>query len=151
MKKVFDTHGGDTKLNDRTGQVVDVLRPLTEAEADIADVGKMYKVRFPDGFETDAFEDELSDLDDKMVNIREALLPGFYTDERGAYGIVLGSVYICCFINSDDGQYDVTVDTVGESGDFDLNLEWDSFDEPQKAVKRLRHFVKKYVPKRGRC
>lgn len=86
-----------------------------------------------------------------MDKIKEARLPGFYTDERGAYGIVLGSVYICCFINSDDGLYDVTVDTVDGNGDFCLNLEWESFEEPQEAVKRLRHFVKKYVPKRGRC
>ena len=61
-KKVFDTHGGDTQLNDRTGQTVTVIRPLTGKEADIADVGPMFKVRFEDGFVTDAFEDELSDI-----------------------------------------------------------------------------------------
>ena len=61
-KKIFDTHGGDSQLNDRTGQTVTVIRPLTRTEADITDVGPMFKVRFEDGYETDAFEDELSDI-----------------------------------------------------------------------------------------
>jgi len=60
-KKVFDSHGQDTQLNDRSGQVVEVIRPLTEDEADLFDVGPMYRIRFDDGYETDAFEDELSD------------------------------------------------------------------------------------------
>lgn len=59
IKFIFDTHGGDSKLNDRSGQQVEVIRELTEEEADIFDVGKMFKIRFEDGFETDAFADEL--------------------------------------------------------------------------------------------
>ena len=51
-KKVYDSHNGDSKLNARTGQVVEVLRELTDREADIADVGRMFHVRFADGFET---------------------------------------------------------------------------------------------------
>ena len=58
-KAIFDTHGGDSKLNNRSGEVVEVLRALTSDEADLNDVGPMYKIRFADGFETDAFEDEL--------------------------------------------------------------------------------------------
>ena len=60
MKFIFDSHGGDSTLNDRTGQSVTVLRALTEQEADIFDVGKMFRIRFEDGFETDAFADELT-------------------------------------------------------------------------------------------
>lgn len=60
MKFIFDTHGGDSELNSRTGQKVVVLRELTEQEADIADVGKMFRIRFEDGYETDAFADELT-------------------------------------------------------------------------------------------
>lgn len=41
------------------GQKVSVLRPLTADEADLFDVGPMYKIRFGDGYETDAFGDEL--------------------------------------------------------------------------------------------
>lgn len=60
MKFLFDSHGGDSELNVRTGQKVMVLRALTEQEADIEDVGKMFRIRFEDGFETDAFADELT-------------------------------------------------------------------------------------------
>ena len=56
-----------------------------------------------------------------MDPIKAVCLPGFYTDERGAYGIVFGRYYICCLVNSDDGQYDVTVDTVDDNGDFARN------------------------------
>ena len=55
---VFNTTQSDfLKYN---GTEVHAIRPLTEAEADIADVGNMYKVRFVDGFISDVFEDELS-------------------------------------------------------------------------------------------
>lgn len=50
----------DTELLKYDGQMVTVMRPLTEDEADIFDVGNMYKIRFSDGYETDAFEDELT-------------------------------------------------------------------------------------------
>ena len=55
----YDSHGADSELNDRTGQAVMILRPVTEDEADVEEVGPMYRVRFPDGFETDVFEDEI--------------------------------------------------------------------------------------------
>ena len=58
-KKVFEAHNRNSGLNARTGQVVEVLRELTDREADIANVGRMFHVRFADGFETDVFEDEL--------------------------------------------------------------------------------------------
>lgn len=63
MFKIFDTHGADSSLNERTGQKVEILRPLTEKEADLFETGPMYRVRFPDGFESDAFEDELLDVE----------------------------------------------------------------------------------------
>lgn len=70
-KKVFDPHNGDSALNSRCGHVVDVLRELTDKEADTADVGKMFHVRFTDGFETDVFEDELEDHDTVKVIVDE--------------------------------------------------------------------------------
>ena len=57
---IFNTHGNDTKWNSRSGEMVTVLRPLTEDEADIEYLGPMYKIRFADGTMTDAFEDELT-------------------------------------------------------------------------------------------
>ena len=59
---IFDTHGQDTSLNCRSGQLVSVIRPLTFKEADIDDVGAMYKIRFSDGYTCDAFEDELTEI-----------------------------------------------------------------------------------------
>ncbi len=43
-------------------QRCEVVRPLTRDEADIDDVGQMYHIRFADGFEADAYDDELSAL-----------------------------------------------------------------------------------------
>ena len=58
MKRIFNTT--DSELKKYNGTEVEVIRPLTEKECDIADVGNMYKVRFFDGYERDAFEDELA-------------------------------------------------------------------------------------------
>lgn len=58
MKKIFNTT--DSELEKYNGTEVEIIRPLTEKECDIADVGNMYKVRFYDGYERDAFEDELN-------------------------------------------------------------------------------------------
>lgn len=59
-KYIFDSHGADSELNSRSGELVKIIRPLTKDEVDIDDVGPMFKVRFSDGFEADVFEDELS-------------------------------------------------------------------------------------------
>lgn len=50
----------DSELKEYNGTKVKVLRPLTEDECDIAEVGKMYQVVSNDGFEYEVFEDELS-------------------------------------------------------------------------------------------
>lgn len=59
-KYTFNTT--DTELLKYNGTDVEVIRPLTETECDIEDVGNMYKVRFADGYERDAFEDELEEI-----------------------------------------------------------------------------------------
>ncbi len=56
---VFNTHGADSVWSKRDGQTCTVVRPLTNDEADLSDVGSMYEIRFADGVITDAFEDEL--------------------------------------------------------------------------------------------
>ena len=58
-RAIFNTHGSDSTWCERDGEACKVLRPLTDEEADLFDVGMMYRVRFNDGVETDAFEDEL--------------------------------------------------------------------------------------------
>ena len=44
---------------ERSGQTVEIVRPLTPDEAD-EEVGPMFRVRFQDGIEADVFGDELS-------------------------------------------------------------------------------------------
>lgn len=92
-----------------------------------------------------AFQNQKGRWYDGMEAIKAYQLPGFYTDERGAYGIILGNLYICCFVNSDTGLYNITVDGIDSIGDFSLNREWESCAEPAQAIKQMRHFVKKYA------
>ena len=57
-KYTFNTTQSDlTKYN---GTEVTILRPLTDKECDIEDVGNMYYVIYKDGSFGDVFEDELS-------------------------------------------------------------------------------------------
>ena len=58
MKFIFTTT--HTDLLQYNGTEVEIIRPLTNLECDIDDVGYMYKCRFNDGTENDVFEDELS-------------------------------------------------------------------------------------------
>lgn len=58
--KKYVFHTTQTDYLRYNGTEVTVVRPLTEDEADIADVGKMYEVVFNDGVNSHAFEDELS-------------------------------------------------------------------------------------------
>lgn len=81
-----------------------------------------------------------------MNNITEKPIPGFYMDQGGRYGIVLGGVYICCFVDVDDATYNVTVDGVDEKGAFARNISWDWYFDPSEAIKRLYEHVKKYCP-----
>ena len=59
MMKVFDCEGTDSELTKYDGCLCEVERELTKDESDIDEVGKMYHIKFMDGYETDAFEDEL--------------------------------------------------------------------------------------------
>lgn len=57
----FDTEGTDSVWKAFDGQDCTVIRPLTREEADIDDIGPMWRVRFDDKkrTETDAFDSEL--------------------------------------------------------------------------------------------
>lgn len=55
----FRYYGGGTEpLRERTGQPVTIVRELDDTERD-AEVGRMFRVRFPDGHEADAFDEEV--------------------------------------------------------------------------------------------
>ena len=63
----FNTNGKDSEWSKYDGYYCEVIRPLTQDEADIEEVGPMYKVRFTDGVEIDAFEDELTADEDYPI------------------------------------------------------------------------------------
>lgn len=70
MKSVFVSNG-DSKWDSRTGETVEILYQLGSDKADVADVGPMFHIRFNDGVETDAFIDELPDLDKYLFGEKE--------------------------------------------------------------------------------
>ena len=49
----------DTSYRDRSGTPVEIVRPLNDEEHNNYEVGDMFRVRFSDGAEADAFVDEL--------------------------------------------------------------------------------------------
>lgn len=49
-----------SQLGDRSGHVAQVVRPLADSECD-PECQPMWRLRFSDGWECDAFEDELSE------------------------------------------------------------------------------------------
>lgn len=38
----------------------------------------------------------------------------------------------------------MTVDTISDEGDFDKNIVWDSYDDPNEAIADLRYWLKAY-------
>ena len=57
----FNTHGGDSALNHRSGERIFVIDELDPSTYDREEVGPMYRVAFEDGTEIDAFEDEIEE------------------------------------------------------------------------------------------
>lgn len=62
-KMIYDSHGADSYMDKYTGQEVEIIRPLTNQEADLWDIGMMYCCRFKDGCVKDVFEDELQEIE----------------------------------------------------------------------------------------
>ena len=73
MKKaIFNTKSTGFLLNNKhkesnelmkyNNTEAEIIKPLTEEETDIPEVGNMYRVKFTDGFMTDVFEDELTEM-----------------------------------------------------------------------------------------
>jgi len=60
QKVVFNSTHSAAKQDGRLNVEVEIVRPLTDQEADLDEVGPMYKIRFADGHIEDAFADELS-------------------------------------------------------------------------------------------
>jgi hypothetical protein len=61
MTYTYDSHGGDTTMRQRDGQPVEVLRAIRRPDTTHDwDVLPMFRIRFPDGTETEAWCDELA-------------------------------------------------------------------------------------------
>ena len=54
------TNTTEHELAARTGQTVEILSPLDPSEYSVEDTGVIYRVKFADGFESEAFADELT-------------------------------------------------------------------------------------------
>lgn len=78
---------------------------------------------------------------------RKFRFPGWYIDSNGCYGCMLGKYWISIFVNDDDGALDITVDTVGETGHFDKNLEWETAESDDELALTATRFMAKYALK----
>lgn len=78
---------------------------------------------------------------------RKFRFPGWYIDSTGCYGCVLGKYWIAVFVNDCDESLDITVDTVGETGYFDKNLEWETAESDDELVLTATRFMVKYALK----
>lgn len=79
----FDTKKTDSRWMAFDGKDCTVIRPLTREEADIGDIGPMWRVRFDDDrlTETDAFDNELyGPLQEKIVLISNSTAFTLITD-----------------------------------------------------------------------
>ena len=57
---VDDPSTSETELHRRSGQHVNVIGPVPPESYDFSEVGPMSFVRFADGFEAEAFDEELT-------------------------------------------------------------------------------------------
>ena len=57
-------------FHERSGQYVEVIGEVSPERVDVSEVGRMFRVRFEDGQETDAFADELT-----IVNPVHGIVP----------------------------------------------------------------------------
>lgn len=78
---------------------------------------------------------------------RKFRFPGWYIDSTGCYGCLLGKYWIAVFVNDCDESLDITVDTVGETGYFDKNLEWETAESDDELALTATRFVAKYAMK----
>lgn len=73
--------------------------------------------------------------------------PGWYIDNNGCYGCCIGKYWISIFMNDCDKTLDITVDTVGDNGCFDQNLEWETAEDIDMLAKTAKRFMTKYAAK----
>lgn len=77
--------------------------------------------------------------------INKHMLPGFYIDATGSYSIVIYKYLISVFLNSDTNELEVTMDTIGDSGFFDWNVEWEAPASDDEIVTTIKRFMLRAV------
>ena len=128
MRVIFDTHGGDSELNYRSGEEVTVIRELSEKEVDINDVGRMFHVRFNDGYEIDAFEDELSEINRRERNCMKASeLKIDLTKERIDFAVMTA-----LYFGNMSGNVDPT--------EWNFSCDYDSFQVIEACIKFAKNY-----------
>jgi hypothetical protein len=78
---------------DRSGSIVEVVRPLDASEHDNEEVGDMFRIRFNDGTEADAFADELTAATMTPERARYILSRVSYGDLRMAFSRYGGATH----------------------------------------------------------
>lgn len=76
---------------------------------------------------------------------RKYRFPGWYIDSNGCYGCMLGAFWIAVFVNDCDNSLDITVDTVGETGFLDENLEWETAENDEALAETAKRFMRQYA------
>lgn len=71
--------------------------------------------------------------------------PGWYIDINGCYGCLLCKYRISIFVNDCDDALEIAVDTVGETGFFDENLEWETPEDYESLAETARRLMSKYA------
>lgn len=72
---------------------------------------------------------------------------GWFIDITGCYGCLIGKYWISIFVNDMDDSLKITVDTIGENGFFDKNLEWETPKHEDAMVETAMRFMAKYAAK----
>lgn len=87
----------------------------------------------------------ITDTDHRIAKLADKYkFPGWYFDANGSYCCNINKYLISIFINDCDNSIDITCDTIGESGYFDENLEWETANNEVSACKTACKFMKKY-------
>jgi hypothetical protein len=60
------------------------------------------------------------------IDLEKLKIPALKKCKEGSAEIIIGNKRLWVFINGATGQLDVTVDTIGPKGYYDLNIEWES-------------------------
>ncbi len=82
----------------------------------------------------------------KMENLKEVISKSIrfpFVWDKDGYHVMAGKYHIWAFVNDITGDFDVTVDKITEKEE--LNVEWESFNSPEYALKKFYSFFHKYM------